>query len=301
MRRVIAELGGPVARAPSTAASQLYRQEVGWQKAPHPSALTRMDIVMGRLKQKICVVTGAAGGIGQAIVDLFRDEGACVIATDLDGGALRSAGSGTGWNVALDVTDEAGWTRLMSEVNEREGRLDVLINCAGWEGPTGHNSIESATLDSWRRVQAINVEGTWFGCRSAMPLMQRAGAGSIVNFSSIASFYGTPHQISYGVSKAAVEQLTKSVALNGARHKIRCNSVHPGLVDTLMLSNIYSGIAEETGSTADQISDTYRSAVPLRRCADPRDIAMATLYLASDESSYVTGISLTVDGGLGLT
>lgn len=260
-----------------------------------------MEIAMGRLQHKTCVVTGAAGGIGQAIVELFHNEGACVIATDLDIAALPSVECGAGWNVPLDVTDEAGWTRLMSDVEERRGRLDVLINCAGWEGPTGHNSLETATLESWRRVQAINVEGTWFGCRSATPLMQRTGAGSIVNFSSIASFYGTPHQISYGVSKAAVEQLTKSVALTGARSKIRCNSVHPGLVDTLMLSNIYSGIADQTGSTADQISDSYLSAVPLRRWADPRDIAMAALFLASDESLYITGISLTVDGGLGLT
>lgn len=256
---------------------------------------------MARLEHRTCVVTGAAGGIGQAIAKLFRQEGAIVVATDLNGDALEPASPGEGLNVTLDVTDESAWTRLIGDVDRRWGKLDVLINCAGWEGPTERNALDSATLDSWRRVQAINVEGTWFGCRSAMPLMQRAGAGSIINISSIASFYGTPHQISYGVSKAAVQQLTKSVALTGARHNVRCNSIHPGLVQTRMLTDIYSGIAEQTGSSADQIGEAYRVAVPLRRLAEPQDIAMAAIYLASDDSLYVTGTSLTIDGGLGLT
>lgn len=247
---------------------------------------------MARIAGKVCLVTGAAGAIGQEIVRLFAAEGGVVVGTD-----LREPPEGDAKFLIQDVTDEARWTEVVSTVVARHGRLDVLVNNAGWEGPA-HNALTDVTIEEWRRVQAINVEGTFLGCRAAMPVMQNQGGGSIINLSSIAAICATPQQISYGVSKAAVKQLTSSVSKTGLSHGVRCNAIHPGQMDTQMLRNIYLNVAATSGVPLDEVERKARSAIPVGRLGSPRDVAYGALYLASDESSYVTGSSLMIDGGM---
>jgi NAD(P)-dependent dehydrogenase (short-subunit alcohol dehydrogenase family) len=257
---------------------------------------------MGRVQDKIAIITGGAGGLGSAAARLLAKEGAKVTITDVaetQGNALaRQIGADF---LSHEVSSEEQWGQVVSAVDRKYGAIHVLVNAAGIEGsqlgPAG--TPETTTLEEWRRVHAINLDGTFLGCRAVLPIMKRGGEGSIVNISSIVSFMGTPASAAYGSSKAGVQQLTKSVALHGSRDnkRIRCNSIHPGLIRTRMLDNIYAEFGRSLGRSAEEGQKASAKHVPLRTIGEPDDIAYMILFLASDESKYVTGSEFMVDGG----
>jgi 3alpha(or 20beta)-hydroxysteroid dehydrogenase len=229
---------------------------------------------MGRLTGKVALVTGAAGGIGLATAELFAAEGAAVVATDVrTGGEL----------VPLDVSSEEDWRRVVTETERRHGRLDILVNNAGIGAAEG---IVESSLESWNHVIAVAQTGVFLGMREAIPVMRRGGGGSIVNLSSIWGVTAVPGLAAYHAAKGAVRTLTKNAAVSYAQDGIRVNSVHPGFVDTPM-----------TRANDPQINAVIIAAAPLARAGRPSEIAHACLFLASDESSFVTGVELPVDGG----
>jgi 3(or 17)beta-hydroxysteroid dehydrogenase len=246
----------------------------------------------GRLAGKVAIVTGGGSGIGAAIVRRFRREAARVVVADIDLPAAEAIAAEPGAEaiaVAHDVRDEAAWRELIGRCEARFGGLHVLVNNAGIVGPDGQDP-ERLTLDAWQAVVAVDAEGVFLGCKTAIPAIARAGGGAIVNISSIAALRPTPGLVAYGAAKAAVRQLTQSVALYCARNRlrIRCNSIHPGIVRTPMFEAAFDE-AERRRRTDE---------VPLGRLGEPEDIAEAVLFLASDESSYITGAKLIVDGGI---
>jgi len=250
---------------------------------------------MQRLKGKICLVTGAARGIGEAIVRAFHDEGARVIVTDIDEGAARSLAAELDTeSFRLDVAEEADWDAMAQVLPV----LDVLVNNAGItgfeSGPAAHDP-EHATLADWRAVHAVNSDGTFLGCRYAIRAMRAAGAGSIINISSRSGLVGIPGAAAYAASKAAVRNHTKSVALYCAQQKlaIRCNSIHPAAILTPMWEPMLGDRPEREKRMAALVADT-----PLKRFGKPEEVAALAVMLASDEAAYMTGAELTLDGGL---
>jgi NAD(P)-dependent dehydrogenase (short-subunit alcohol dehydrogenase family) len=232
-----------------------------------------------RLKGKIAVVTGAASGIGLATADLFAEEGATVYATDVD---PRDGGNRI-VPVRHDTSVEAEWDVLLRRIEAEQGRLDILVNNAGIVGT--YDTITTASMSDYHRVIAVNQTGFFLGMRFAIPLMQRGGKGSIVNVSSIWGLIGAVGVAPYQASKGAVTTLTKNAALTYAP-AIRANSVHPGAILTKIIEK------QDAAMNRQLIADT-----PLSRMADPREVAYAILFLASDESAFVTGAELVVDGG----
>jgi len=244
------------------------------------------------LEGKVALVTGAAQGIGREIANRLTQNGARVILSDVEPELGQEAVAAI--NAAsyrdLDVTSEDKWAETIAAVREEHGRLDILVNNAGISPAA---DIEQTDLDLWRRVQTINVESVFLGCRAALPLMRESGdGGSIINLSSIQGIRPAAPLAAYSASKAAVRALTKSVALHAAGDRIRCNSVHPGGVHTRMLDNF----AALTGD-ADAAIAQMNAANPLGRVGKPLDIANGVLYLASDLSEWVTGLELVIDGG----
>lgn len=249
---------------------------------------------MGRVAGKIAIVTGAASGIGQACARRLASEGATVVLTDrnAEAGEATAVALGAPHTFrALEVTDAAAWTRVVEDTVHAHGRLDVLVNAAG---VAVMNDIESATLEEWRFVHAVNSEGTFLGCRAAVRAMKATGGGSIINVSSVAGLVADPDMVAYCSSKGAVRLLTKSVALHAARagYNIRCNSIHPAFIDTPMIDAVLA----PSGGTRTRAK--LERAVPLGRLGEVDDIAHLVIYLASDESKFVTGAELVVDGGL---
>lgn len=253
---------------------------------------------MDRVKDKVALVTGAAQGLGAATATMLAAEGARVVLTDInlagaEAAAARINADHPGAALALehDVTDEARWIEVLAETSDAFGGLHILVNNAGI-GSQG--SVEEETLESWRRVHAVDVESVFLGCKHALPLMAASGGGSIVNISSIAGIIAGHNMAAYNSAKAAVRHLSKSVALHCARagYNVRSNSVHPVFIDTPILDGMMRGGDREalTAKLARQI--------PLGRIGKPEDIAYAVLYLASDESRFVTGAELKVDGGI---
>lgn len=246
----------------------------------------------GRLDGKVAVITGAASGIGRAIAELFAHEGARVLLTDLDAAAAASAmaalSSGPHLSCALDVTDEPSWQAALDHAIDTWGRIDILVNNAGIPSAT---SLEDTSLADWRRVIAINLDGTFLGCKHAVLRMKLRGGGSIVNVSSVGALKASTIGPAYGAAKAGVWNLTRTVALYCARsgYGIRCNSLHPGLTLTPMMEQVSS-----------ETLDRLRSGIPLQTLGEPLDMAQAALYLASDEARYTTGTALVVDGGYSL-
>ncbi len=255
---------------------------------------------MGRVAGKIALVTGATGGIGEAIARTLAREGASVTITDLDNERCRRVAEdiGADW-LRQDVTQEHEWNDIVHAIERKHGALHVLVNSAGIEGQVGAGNPENTELVDWKRVHAVNLDGVFLGCRAALPAMRRAGGGSIVNLASIVSFFATPNSTAYGSSKAAVTHLTMTVAVHGAQHgsRVRCNSVHPGMIDTRMLRNIFTQGAKRLGLSLEEIEQRQLARIPMGELGMPEDIAQAVLYLASDDARYVTATHLNVDGG----
>ena len=247
---------------------------------------------MGRLDGKVAIISGGARGQGAAEAKLFAREGAKVVFGDLldeEGqkveAEIRELG-GEAIYVHLDVTREDDWQSVVDTAINRYGRLDVLVNNAGILIRKG---IEDTTGEDWDRIMAVNAKGTFFGIKSAIPALRQAGGGSIINISSTAGLVASPSGSgSYTATKGAVRLLTKSTAIQYAREGIRCNSVHPGPIDTEMI--------QDTLTDPAMLAERMER-LPLGRVGTAEEIAYGVLYLASDESSFVTGSELVIDGG----
>jgi len=240
-----------------------------------------------RLKDKIVLITGAAGAIGSAIADAVREQGGGAVASDFAG---RLAGHG-GVAHTLDVTAEADWLRAIAAIEQSHGRLDGLVNAAGI---IAVGSVEDTDLATWRRVMAVNLDGTFLGCKHAMRLMRRSG-GSIVNMSSVSGLVGGHNLAAYNASKGGVRLLTKSVALHGARCEppVRCNSLHPAFIEGPLVDGLVARVRDPATAR-----ERMAAMVPLHRFGTPAEVAALCVYLLSDESAFVTGAELTLDGGL---
>ena len=255
---------------------------------------------MGNLGHKTALVTGGASGLGRAIAKRLAADGATVVIADIqtDLGEATAAEDGLTF-LEQDVCDEMRWTEIVLEIEERFGGLEILVNNAGIVGAMDVISPEDSRLDDWKAIFGVNVEGVFLGCRTVIPAMRRANGGSIVNISSIAGLLATPYATAYGASKAAVRQLTKSVAQYCAEQKlnIRCNSVHPGDVRTALLEKAAKEIASRRGVSIDDIIEEGKAMVPMGEFTLSDDVAAAVSFLVSDEARHITGIKLIVDGG----
>lgn len=247
-----------------------------------------------RLAGKIALVTGAASGIGLATTQRFAEEGARVIATDRDAPALALVTAqldeveGGHRTIVLDVTDEAQWQAAMREVDDRFGRLDILVNNAGFGR---FCSIAEMSLKEWQATIAVNLDSVFLGTKYALPLLARSGRSAIVNMSSMRGMAAATGCGAYSAAKAGVRLFTKVTALECAQagNGVRANSVHPGHVVTALTAAAYADAA---------IGPALLAHTPLGRFAQPREIADAIVFLASDEASYMTGAELTIDGGV---
>lgn len=255
---------------------------------------------MQGLNSKVALVTGGASGIGKAIATRLAAEGAKVFITDTQSELGRAVAAEGGLHfLEQDVSDEKRWPQIVGQVEQSSGQLNILVNNAGILG-RGDSNPENTELSEWRKIFSINVEGVFLGCRAAIPAMRRAGGGAIVNIASITGQMPTSNIVAYGAGKAAVRQLTQSVADYCARQKlnIRCNSVHPGFVRTPALERGYVDIAKATGKTVEEILEAGKARIPLGDYTLAEDIASAVAYLASEDARHVTGAKLIVDGGI---
>ncbi|WP_337189369.1 glucose 1-dehydrogenase [Phenylobacterium sp.] len=250
----------------------------------------------GRLAGKVALVTGGASGLGAESARRMAREGAAVVLTDLQADAGQAvadeilAAGGRAAFLPHEVTDEARWIEVVAWTVERFGRIDVLVNSAGVG--SGGQPILEATLEGWRRITAINLDGTFLGVRHVAPLMAAAGGGSIINLSSILGKVGLPGATAYCASKGGVLMLTKAAAVELAPLGVRVNSVHPGFIETPMVQNVF-----READNGNERRDLIISSHPLGRLGVPREIADAIVFLASDESSFMTGSEVVVDGG----
>jgi len=250
---------------------------------------------MTRLKHKTALVTGAARGIGRGISAAFIREGATTILTDIDEAEGRKAAAELGGRFeTLDVASPAAWDRLEARI----GSLDILVNNAGITGleiPGQRHDPEHVRLEDWRRVHAVNLDGTLLGCQFAIRKMKSRGQGSIINLSSRSGMVGIPAAAAYASSKAAIRNHTKTVALYCAQQgwDIRCNSLHPAAIMTPM----WDPMLGEGDARQDSI-DRLIAAIPQRRFGDVEEVAAVAVLLASDEARYMTGAELTLDGGI---
>lgn len=249
---------------------------------------------MRRLEGKVALISGGASGIGLATARRLAEEGASVVLGDIDEEAARRACAGLDGASfeRLDVASDEDWRSAAEAVVARHGRLDILVNSAGI-APTG--SIEEVSLEDWRRTMSVNVDGTFLGCRHGVRVMKAGQGGSIVNLSSVSGIIGGHNLAAYNASKGAVRLLTKSVALHCARkgYGIRCNSVHPGFVDTPMLEDLI-----RHSRSPDEARAKLAASVPLGRNAKAEEVAAMIAYLASDEAAFVTGAEFVIDGGV---
>lgn len=249
-------------------------------------------------------MTGAAQGIGLAIAARLEEEGARVICCDIDEKAGRAAADGLGAEFeALDVASEEAWEALIEGIASRHGALHILVNNAGIEGnPAVPKDPEQAPLSDWNAIFRVNAAGVFLACKHSIPLIAKSGGGSIVNLSSVASLVPTPFITAYGAAKAAVEHLSRSVALHCARagQRIRCNSVHPGQVRTPMLEGLFDRLSAEAGTDKESFALGFLASIPMASFQEPVDIANMVLFLASEEARFVTGQAIAVDGGFTL-
>ena len=259
---------------------------------------------MGKVEGKVALVTGGASGIGAGCATRLAEEGASVVITDVQdakGGELVAAIEKTGGKARYlhhDVTSEDAWTQIVADIEKTEGRLDILVNNAGIA--IASPSITMMSLADFQKQQAVNVDGVFLGCKHSLPLMRKAGnGGSIVNMSSVAGLKGSPILAAYCATKGAVRLFTKAIAMECANFKdgIRVNSVHPGIIETPIWLSI-AGMGQPGTNAPPDLDAMSTQAVPLGVKGLPSDIANGVLWLASDESRYVTGAELVIDGGL---
>ena len=245
---------------------------------------------MGRLDGKVALISGGSKGQGAAEAKLFAQEGAKVVLADIldnEGKKVEAEINETGGEAMylhLDVTSEADWAAAVRAAIDSYGKLDILVNNAGILLRKG---VEETSAEEWDRVQDVNSKGVFLGVKAAIPAMREAGGGSIVNISSIAGLRGST-STAYGASKGLVRLLTKSTAVQYGPEGIRCNSVHPGIIETDMTEEMLDSVGREQ----------WLARTPLRIIANAHDVALGVLYLASDESRYVTGSELVIDGGI---
>jgi NAD(P)-dependent dehydrogenase (short-subunit alcohol dehydrogenase family) len=253
---------------------------------------------MGRVANKVALVTGAAQGLGAATAKLLAREGAKVFLTDVNvegveeqARAINAQYADSACASEQDVTDEEAWIRTLGRVRSRFGALHILVNNAGIGSVA---TIEEETYDNWRRVHAVDLDSVFLGSKHAIALIAESGGGSIVNISSISGIIAGHNLAAYNSAKAAVRHLSKSIALHCARARngVRCNSVHPVFIDTPILDRMAAG-----GDRSAALDKLARQ-IPLGRVGQPDDVAYAVLYLASDESAFVTGSEIRVDGGI---
>jgi NAD(P)-dependent dehydrogenase (short-subunit alcohol dehydrogenase family) len=235
-----------------------------------------------RLANKVALITGGARGIGRATVELFAKEGARVHACDLSFDEDFAAPSIV--QHRLDVTDFANWTEVVEAIINQEGRIDILFNNAGTV--LSYAGIAEISIEDWNKVIAINQNGPFYGMKAVIPHMKVAGGGSIINTSSIWGIAGAAGVSAYTASKAAVRHMSKNAALTYVADGIRVNSIHPGIIHTPMIE------AQDPA-----ITDMIVGITPMKRLGRPEEIAYGALFLASDESSYMTGTELVIDGG----
>jgi 3(or 17)beta-hydroxysteroid dehydrogenase len=246
-----------------------------------------------RLAGKSCFITGGASGLGLAMAEAFSADGANVVLTDRDTakGEAAAAGIDNCSFLPLDVAEEAQWIAALDLAVARLGRLDVLVNNAG-VAPTG--TVETMSLEEFRWMTRINVDGVFLGCKYGIPHLRAAGGGSIINLSSVAGLVAAPFLAGYSATKGAVCLLTKSIAVDLARRgdKIRCNSIHPVFVNTPMLHGL-----SLPGGDRDRLQSALVRSVPMGRVGEPEEVAALAVFLASDESQFITGAEMVIDGG----
>ena len=255
----------------------------------------------GRVAGKQALITGAAGGLGEAMAWMLAREGAKVAVTDVNlpgaealAAAINAKVPGAAFAFAHDVTDEAAWVSVIDQAVAAMGGLSILVNNAGIGGDL--KFVETDTLENWRRVQAVNIESIMLGCKHAMPHLRASAPSSIINISSVAGLAAAPGMGAYNATKAAVWMYTKTIALEAAKGdwNVRCNSVHPVFIKTPILDPF---IAMAGGDEA-KAHERLTRGIPLKRIGEPDDVAYCVLYLAADESKFVTGAEFKIDGGM---
>ncbi|WP_269410021.1 SDR family NAD(P)-dependent oxidoreductase [Lentibacillus daqui] len=245
---------------------------------------------MGRLDGKVAIITGAANGQGATEAALFAKEGAKVVATDLEIEALQEvvdqirANNGESIAIQHNVASEEEWKSVVAKVIEAFGKIDVLVNNAGVSEP---RTLLDISMDQWQKVMDIDLTGCVLGMKYTIPEMQKAGGGSVINISSIGGLVGMAGTSPYTAAKGALRSLSKAAAVEYAKQNVRVNSVHPGIVVTPMIEEYFD----------EQVKQYYESLTQLPRLGKPEDIAYGVLYLASDESSFMTGSEMVIDGG----
>ncbi len=248
---------------------------------------------VGRVAGKVVVITGGGSGLGAADAERLVAEGAKVVLTDINAetGAQVAAATGAEFR-QQDVADEASWAELMAYVEATYGRLDVLVNNAGIAIVA---DIESTTTEQWRRTLSIHLDGTFFGCRAAIPLMRQRGGGSIINMSSTVALIGVGPYLAYAAAKGGIRSMTKSIAIHCRENKygIRCNSIHPGSINTPMVQDALERL-QGFKLLEQEDPEATRQAMGI---GEPLDVANMVLFLASDESKHVTGTEMVVDNG----
>lgn len=255
----------------------------------------------GRVAGKTALITGGAGGLGRSMAWMLAREGAKVAITDIDGDAAQALAAeidaeipGSAFGFTHDVTDEGQWASVVAEAATAMGGLSVLVNNAGVGGDLVF--VEGDTAENWDRQYQINLRSVMFGCKHAMPHLRAAAPASIVNISSIAGLAAGPGMGAYNATKAGVWMYTKTIALEAARAEwnVRCNSVHPVFIKTPILDPFVAMAAGDEGLAHQKLA----RGIPLKRIGEPDDVAYCVLYLASDESKFVTGSEFKIDGGM---
>ena len=253
-----------------------------------------MTAASGRVEGKIAMVTGGAQGLGEAAVMRLSEEGASVVLCDANAAAGQATAAKYGADfLSLNVCDEAQWEAAMAYVVDTYGRLDVLVNNAG---VFSSGAVDETTLEEFQRVIDVNLTGSFLGCKHAVRTMKKhsgAAGGSIINLSSVAGLRGQIGGAAYASSKGGVRLLTKAVAMENAKHQIRCNSVHPGIMQTPM----FEALLQEVGDASEALRQQVGQKTPIGRIGEAKDIGDMVLFLAGDESTFVTGAEMVVDGG----
>jgi NAD(P)-dependent dehydrogenase (short-subunit alcohol dehydrogenase family) len=248
-----------------------------------------------RLKNKVGLITGAAQGLGKEMAKIMISQGATIVITDINEKLLvETAEELSCKHMVMDVTKEDQWKNVISNIEKDIGSLNILVNNAGIGGG---GDVESTDLESWHLVHSVNLDSVFLGCKFSLPLMRKSGNGSIINISSMSGIVASHNMSAYNSSKAAVRHLSKSIALHCAKstNLVRCNSIHPVFTRTAMVQSMIDAAPERN------IEEKLVQQIPLRKLAEPIDIANAALFLASDESSFITGTELVIDGGLSAT